>query len=164
MSGIAMILPMFQAVGTIFSAFSQSSASSNAGAQQQQAAEYNAAVARNNAIAARQAAEADALTQDTLNNQKMGTMEAQLAKSGVAFEGTPLMLLANEAGQGSLEKAKIKQRGEVQARNYEAQAAQDQYAGQQAAAAGNSKSGSTLLTGVLSGVGQGLKGFGIGGS
>ncbi len=164
MAAAAAFIPVVMSVvGGVMQASSQASAAQAAGEQQRQAAEYNAAVARNNAIAVRQAAEADAAQQASMNNQKMGTMEAQLAKSGVAFEGTPLMLLANETAQGSLEKAKILHRGEVQARNYEAQAAQDQYQGEQAAAAGSSKSNSTLLTGLLGAGSQGLKGFGIGG-
>jgi hypothetical protein len=163
MAGVAAILPIFQAVGTIFGAVMQSNAASNAGQAQADAANYNAAVARNNAIAAQQAAAADARQQELLNNQRLGTMEAQIAKSGVVFEGTPLMLLQDETAQGSLQKQKILHRGQVEANQFQSQATMDEFSGRQAKAAGSSRAGSTLLTGVISGADYGLKGFGIGG-
>jgi hypothetical protein len=151
MAGIAAILPIFQAVGTVFSAVSQAGAQQDAGEAQARASEYNAAVARNNALAASQASEADAKTQDKINRQRLGAMEANLSASGVTMEGTPLLLLGEETTQGALETEKIRARGQTQARNFESQAQQQDIAASQSRSAAESRAGSTLLTGVVKG-------------
>ena len=149
----SIILPIFSAVSTIIGSSRQASAQRDTGEAQRQAYEYNAAVSRNNAVAAQNAAAADKTQQDRLNQARLGSLRAGILKQGVALEGTPLLLIGEEAEQGALESAKITHRGEVAATNYRNQSQQDVYAGYQAQKAADTRAGNTLLTGNLQAAG-----------
>ena len=147
-------MPIFSAVGTIFSAFSGAGAASDAGAAQAAAYNYNAAVARNNAIAAQQAAEANAKQQQRLNDARLGKLTAGILHQGVLLEGTPLLMIQDEAAQNELEKQKILYRGQIQANQYNNQATLDSYNAQVAQSAGESRSNSIMTNGIFSGLGS----------
>jgi hypothetical protein len=152
MAAVASIIPIISGIGQVFTAFSSGGAASNAGDSQAAANNYNAAVARNNAIAAEQAAAANASQQERINMARQGKLQAGLLKSGVLMEGTPLMLVEDEAAQGELEKQKILHQGKTQAANYRSQATMDDYQGQVARSAGSSKSSGIINSGIFSGI------------
>lgn len=140
--------------GSVFSAFSGAGSAAAAGQAQQNAANYNAAVANNNAIAAQQAAAANAQQQARINSARQAKLESGLLASGVTMEGTPLLLVTEEAAQNELERQKILHQGQVQAANYQNQATLDQYNGSVAAAAGQNKSSSMITSGIFGGIGD----------
>ena len=112
------------------------------------AAEYNAAVQRNQAIAARQKAEFDA---DRARAQAAALRSKQrtaFAKGGVALEGTPLLVLEQTAEAQELDAQAILYGGEVSATGYEAQAGLSEIEGAAAQQAGVFGAGATLLTGA----------------
>lgn len=151
MAAIAPVFGIISGIGQVFSAFSGAGSASNAGYAQQQAAQYNAAVARNNAIAAQRAAEANAKQQETINRAHTSQLQANLIKSGVLMEGTPLMLISQDAAQGELSKEKILHQGQVQAMNYMNEANMQSYQGDVAAQAGENRASGLMTSGIFSG-------------
>jgi hypothetical protein len=149
MGAVMPFMPFISAASTIFGVVSGAMARSESGRAQQDAANYNAAVAMQNAQAARDAAAADADTQRRLNASRLGKLTTGILKQGVELEGTPLLLLDEEVGQGALEVAKIQQKGAINAANYTNQANQQTFAGQQARSSADTMAGSTLLTGLV---------------
>ncbi len=147
-------LPIFSAVGSIFNAFSGGQAASNAGEAQANAMNYNAAVANNNAIAAQQAAAANAAQQQRINASKQAKLEAGILHSGVLMEGTPLMLVEEEASQNELETQKILHEGDTRANNYRNQSNLDSYNASVARDAGDARSSGIITGGLFSGIGQ----------
>ena len=134
-------------LGSIAQGFGSFQAQNNAGDAAAQAYQYNAAVARNNAAAAMQAAEADAKQQERENQRRMGTLRTGLIHSGVEMSGTPLLILDEEALQGGLEKEKKLHKGRVQQANYLNEASMADWQGSQAQAAESKGAGSSLLSG-----------------
>jgi hypothetical protein len=143
------IMPAISAASTVFGAISRSNSQSRVGLDQQQAMNYNAAIAQQNAAAARSAAAADAQTQMRINAARYGRLSTQILKQGVELEGTPLLLLDEEIAQGALEAEKIKAKGENAARNYQNQANNFTYQGEQAVRSSETQAGTTLLTGLV---------------
>lgn len=135
-------------LGQAANAFSGFMSQSQAGEQAAQAAEYNAQVAQINAQNALNAAAADRAQQDRVNRGKEGKLTTQILKQGVELQGTPILLLGEEAMQGSLESQKITYKGQLQANTYLNQAAMYRYQADQARSAGDSKAFGTLLTGL----------------
>lgn len=139
-------------VGSIVSGMSAASAAQAQADAQARAYEYNAAVSRNNAIAARQAALAEAQQQDRLNSARLGKLTTQIIKQGVALEGTPLLILDEEFEQGELESKKKIYTGEIQATNYQNDSNLQRFYASQARAAGESQASQSMLGGVIGGL------------
>ena len=118
MSGFETILPILQGVGTAVSVIG---AIQGAGAASD-AASYNAKVAENNAIAARQQAAANAEAQSRAARQRIGQMEANYGASGISMEGSALDILEQSARDAELDRLNIIYGGEVRARGYGAEA------------------------------------------
>lgn len=113
-------------------------------------ADYNAAVAHNQAIAARQKAEFDAERERERVQRLLGAQRAGFAKGGVEIEGTPLLVMEDAAEQGELDVQAILYGGDIQSDNYQAEAGLRRMEGAQAKKAGMFGAGSTLLTGASS--------------
>ncbi len=137
----------------LFTSSQQASAASQAGQAQANASYYNAAVQRNNAIAAQQAAAFNAKQQRKINLAREAKLEAGLLHSGVLLEGTPLLLLEDAAKEGGLEEAKIIHTGEVQASGAQAQAGLDTFSARSAQAAGETRASGLLTSGIFGAVG-----------
>lgn len=149
---MAFFVPIFTAVSSIVGAVAQSGAQSSAAQASANASYYNAQVSQNNANAAMQAAYADKQQQDRKNRAHVATVTSKYLGAGVELEGTPLLVINEEAMQGALESDKILHKGKVQANNYMNEAAMSRYQGDSAIAAGNTQASSTLLGGIFSGV------------
>lgn len=147
------------ALGTVFSVaapiaggFAQASAARAEAQAQAQAYEYNAQVAENSALSARQAAAADAQQQRRVNAARHGKLIAQIAGQGVRIdEGTPLLIMDEDIAQGELERRKILHKGELEAYNHRNQAALQRYYAAQAHAAGENRARGAITSGLLSG-------------
>ncbi|MDB4261327.1 hypothetical protein N9878_00530 [bacterium] len=111
------------------------------GASANAAAQYNAQVANNNAIASRQAAGEDKKRHDRLTMKRMGTLRAG---------GASLDLLEDSAMQEELEALSILHGGEIQAQGFENTATLERAKGKAAKSAGMTGAAGALLKGSAS--------------
>lgn len=145
------------AFGAVVSAYGQY----QQGRSAQEAANYNAAVSRNNqkvsmwqAEDARQRGAEEARRQRIKTRGLIGQQKSALASNGIALDvGSPLELLIETAENGELDALTIEANAEreaygheVRANNYMAQAGLQDMQGEQAAQAGMFGAGSTILT------------------
>ena len=133
MTGIE-ILPVLQGIGLAVSAIG----AIQQGAAAKSAANFNAEVARNNAIASRQAAASDERRFRRQTLKRQGTLRAG---------GASLDLLEDSAMEEELEALMIRHGGEVQAGGLEASARVEKARGRAAQTAGITTAASTLLLG-----------------
>lgn len=139
---------IISAVGTAFSFVSDIMQSSQQASANRQAAEYNAAVANNNAIAARQQAEAEASRQQRLSAKAIGDMRAAYGASGVTREGTALDVLEESTINAELDRLNILYGGEVKASGYSSTAALERSRASSAGGVNWLGAGSSLLLGA----------------
>lgn len=149
---MAFFVPLMSMAGSIGGAMMQSSSQQAAGQAQAQASYFNAAVAQQNAIAARQAAAVEAAQQARKNRASLEQVRSKYLMSGIDLEGTPMMVLDEETRNMALDVDLIRHKGEVQATNYTNQAIMDTYQGQSTMAAANNQAQGTLLGGMFSGI------------
>ena len=118
------------------------------GQGQKNIAEYNATLARNNANAADVAGQQEAGRLYDINQRKMASARAQYGASGASLNvGSPVDVMADQAGQAALDQEIARWRGRVQQTSYLNEADSQIYQGNQAARAGIFKAGTMLLTG-----------------
>lgn len=141
-------------LGSIIGGISGAASARSSAASQAAAYEYNAAVARNNAIAARNAASATADQTERQNKSRLGKLQTEIIKQGVAMEGTPLLIIDEEVAQGQLERKKDIYKGEVQAVNYTNQSNLNMMYADSARTAGENQASASLLGGIFGGIGR----------
>jgi hypothetical protein len=130
-AAIAAIAGTAVSVGaTIYSATQQYSG----GQQAQQASEFNAATTES-------AASSDISQADQDMRRKIAQEQAAYGASGVTAEGTPLLVMSDQASQGELNKRLIQYRADVAS-------TQKLQAGQVAATQGTAQAGASILTGA----------------
>ena len=109
---MAFIGPMLAVAGTV----AQIGGALSQGKAAQSAANYNA-----------QSAEMEAQSRETAQRaqaaRQMGTMRAQIGKSGATSEGTPLMVLAESAANAEIDALNTRISGQRQSNLYRAQGA-----------------------------------------
>jgi hypothetical protein len=129
------------AIGTGVAIMGQMQAAS----AQASAANYNAEVARNNAIAAQQQARQNELIQQQQSRQKIGGITAAYGASGIdSGSGSALDVLGSSAANAELDRQTLVFNGALQAAGYGDEAALD------AARAGSAKTaGLTSAAGLL---------------
>lgn len=119
------------------------------GQAQSDAAKYNAQVAENNAIAARQKASFDA----ELRREQLARVQAQaranIGKTGGDFSGSALDIMAENAAAAELDALAIRYGGEVRATGLEAQAVADRSQASTARAGGYFGAGAKILSGAM---------------
>jgi hypothetical protein len=134
---------------------------------QQQTAEYNNKLAQNAAIAEEQAQSVRSQQMRDDKRRMLSSQRAGFAKTGAAMEGTPLTVLAEQAGMMEHDILLAKHESDVRARTYRqegamglwtgrSQAAMSRFEGSQAAKAGRIGAGATLLSGAGSVAGMGM--------
>lgn len=144
-AAVPLVLSAVGTAVTVVSAIQQGKAA-------KRAADYNAQVAQQNAMLAREQAQANARIADRRNRLRLGAIRAaQGASGGAAGEGSVLDVLGDVATQGELEKQQILYSGEVQARGYSNEATLSRMKGKSASAAAKLKAGSALLSGASQG-------------
>ena len=131
-------------VGTAFSVLG----ALNQGQQAKSAAEYNAAVANNNAIAAKQQAEANAAAQQRKARLTQGSMRAGYGAAGVGLEGSPMDVLEQSASMAELDRQNILYGGALKAGGYQATAGLELMRGDAAVTGSYFSAGSALLSGA----------------
>jgi hypothetical protein len=119
-------------------------------------ANYNAKVQENAALQEEMDSREATRRQRTENRRLQARQRARIAKSGVVETGSPLEVMATDAGR--LELAALDQRRDSRIRQsgLYTQAALDRYEGRQAARAGTIAAGASLLQGVGQAAGYGI--------
>jgi hypothetical protein len=110
-------------------------------AVQQQAADYNATAITRRAGERTQVAEADANRQRTVNRLRMGDARANAAASGLMIEGSPLEVLAFNAGQQAQDVESTLLQGRLDVRDMLAEAELTRWQGRNARTSANSQAG-----------------------
>lgn len=104
---------------------------------------YNAQVAAQNAMIARNTAEYQAQQQQRQARIKIGAIEANYGASGITMEGSPLDVLESSARNAELDRQAIIYQGQIRAAGYEDQATLD-----------TMRESSDLSTGIFRGIGS----------
>lgn len=120
------------------------------GYQQAQAAEYNAAVARQKAQAARKAGKLEA---DRIRKQRerlTGRQKALYAKAGVTFSGSPMEVMIDSATNYEMDALITEYNYEVEARQSESQAQISNWRAKTYRSNSWKRAGATLLQGASS--------------
>jgi hypothetical protein len=132
------------AAGAGLSAFGQL----QAGKAEQDAAEFNAKIQEDDAVAAERKAKYDEEIHRERVKQFISQQRAAIGKSGVQIEGSPLLATIDAAEKGEMDALAIRHGGQVSANRFRSQAQLSRLQGQQARKASKIKAGSTLLTGA----------------
>lgn len=132
---VAIIAAVAAAGGTAYS-----------GVQQQKAANYNAEVANQGALAAKDKAAYDEELHRQNVRRIISSQRALYGKFGVDMTGSPLLTLENTAGQGELDALAIRHGGSVEAAQQRSAATLSRMQGRSAATGSYIQAGSTLLT------------------
>ena len=119
------------------------------GVQQEKMAKYNAAVMMQRAKATRQAMESETRLMAEGARRTTASQTAAYAKSGASISGgTPLLVLAEQAGKMQLDILEQRRNRMIEEQQYKSQAAMLRYQGKQAKMAGIIGAGSTILGGA----------------
>jgi hypothetical protein len=108
---------------------------------------YNAELSRRQATAAEMQAQAQASRQQKQARAMQARQRVLLAKSGVATEGTPLMLLEKSAMNAELDRQTILREGNIQSDQFTSQALMDRMKAKSAKRAGTTGAIGSLLSG-----------------
>lgn len=111
------------------------------------AAEYNAKVEQNNAIAAQQSAEAEAAQIRRLNRIRLGSARASYGKAGVDLNDTN-DVYSDIGTQGELEALSTIYAGQTQSSYYQSRAAGNRFEARSARSAGALGTASSLIGGL----------------
>lgn len=130
MAAAPLVLMAASAAMAAYGAISSAQAQSASYKSQQQAANYNAAVNRQNAMSAEAAASANELNQRRQNDQIMGAQRARIAESGGGFTGTNVGALEQSGANLELSALNTRYSGAMQARGLLAESNLNQYQGQ----------------------------------
>ena len=135
-----------------------------AGQSQANVLKYQATLAANQATAARQAAEVREKQDRERTDRIRATARARAAASGViSTEGSPLMVMLENARQAEYEAQLIRYGGEVQSQFATSEARLRMFQGAEARRTGAIGAGTTLLAGVSNAGGAYYKMYGGGG-
>lgn len=114
-------------------------AANNAAKYQQQVADMNAKIARDNATRAIERSQIEQQDQDMMTRAELGTQEALQAASGLSIDGGSQMLTRKSAAQlGRRDALNTRYAGEMEKYGYLTQAANQEAEGRLAAAKGKS--------------------------
>ncbi len=119
------------------------------GEASRKSAEYQAAVAENNALAARQQAELDERRGREKARRMLASQRAQAAKGGVMpDEGSPLFVNLAAGEEAEIEALNLQRAGESRSDDLHSRAAQQRFQGAVAEQSGALKAGASLLHGA----------------
>ena len=136
----------FEIVAAIIATAASVAGSVYAAHQASQAAEYNAEVAQAQGKAAMDAAAAEAEDQRRRARYILGTQLARTASTGLALEGSPLLVMVDSAAEAELEAQRTLYKGHLAAIGAQSRADLSRMEGRQRATAGYLHAGTTLLT------------------
>ena len=133
-----------------------------AGQAAEATANYNAKLAENEALAKEQQSHVESLQMQKNKERLLASQRAGFAKAGaVGTEGTPLLLMAEQAGTMELDILNQQRNRAMQATALRSEADLQRYTGEQAASAATIGAGATLLSGIGSTVSAGYTAYPI---
>lgn len=145
--GIAAIATSAVSTGLgVYSAVQQGEAAKDA-------ADFNAAVARNDAIAAQHQAASESRQLSRRNRLRAATRRARFAASGIELSGSAEDVMFDSAVQDELDRQNALYRGTLRSNRSVAESAMHTAAGKNAKTSSYFTAGGTLLGGISSGVG-----------
>ena len=119
------------------------------GQAQEDMGDYNADVARNDALAVKYQSEVDARNERKRIRRLMSTQRMLFGKAGVTLEGTPLLVMEETAREGEKEAQMIEYAGRIGVRRQNARADIFSMKGSQAKTAGTTGAVLTAGKGLL---------------
>jgi hypothetical protein len=140
---VAVVASVVAAGASAYGAYSSGQAAS-------EAADYNAKVADIQGKSAQDAADLEAEDRRKRGRALLGTQLATAGASGVALEGSPLLMMVDSGVNEELEARRIQYKGYLAALGAGSQAALSRYQGSQTARAGQIGAGTSLLRGGYS--------------
>jgi hypothetical protein len=141
---MAAAVPFLQIAGTVISAIGALQSASS----QRDAANYNAAVASQNATIARQQGEADAAKLRRQQTKQLGDMRAAYAANGISLEGSAIDVLGDTAGQFELDIQNARYNAELKAIGYGNEAQLQRSRASSAETAGYLNAAGTIIGGT----------------
>lgn len=132
----------------VFSSLVTAGGAIMSGQQQAAASEYNAEVAEQNAVAAKQKAAYEEEAHRQNLKKIMSSQRALYGASGVDIEGSPLLVMEDTAAQGELDALAIRYGGDVAAAQQRSAANLYRMQGRNAKMSGFWNAGSSLLSGA----------------
>lgn len=132
------------AAGTGLTAYSQY----KQGQTQQKISEYNAAVKKNEALRLEMESQEATRRQRQQNKKLLAQQRARIGKAGVVEAGSPLELMAEDAGLLELQALDARRSAFVKQQQLQQSAKLDVWSGKQAALAGKISAGASLLEGA----------------
>ncbi len=117
------------------------------GRQQSKIAKYNAKVAENDAIAARQASDYEESRFREQTRRLISSQRAAAGASGASLEGSPLLVMLDTIEEAELDALAIRHSGTVEAARGESRAALERLKGRQARQSAWIGAGAALLQG-----------------
>jgi hypothetical protein len=148
---IAPALPFIAAAAAVAGAAVTGYSAINAGATAKNTADYNAAVAEEQAQVALSSSQANAQQIADQTRQKIGAVASAYGAGGVdVSQGTPLSVMSDLQSQGEMTRQLTLYQGKIQAEGLQSTAALQTFGGQQAAAAAPISAFGTLLSGASS--------------
>jgi hypothetical protein len=145
------------AIAAVIGAATAGAAAYSSGRAQAHASNYAAQLAEQNAITARQQADARQKQQDRDTKLRLGAIRANQGAFGGANEGSALDVLGDTASQLELARQNIAYAGELQARGYDSTAILDEARATNASRGGAYQAGASLLGGSYAGYAAGGK-------
>ena len=146
------VLAITAIVASVAAAAASAYAQYQAGQTQAKVFKYQSRVAENQAKAARDAAAVAEQQSRARSDRIRASARARAAASGIeAGEGSPLLVMLDNARQAELEAQLVRYSGEVQGRFYESESKLRTFEGRVARRAANIGAGTTLLSGVAQG-------------
>lgn len=122
------------------------------GAAQKQAADYNAAVARNDALAAQHQAASESRQISRRNRLRAATRRARFAASGIELSGSAEDVMFDSAVQDELDRQNALYRGQLRSNRSLAEAELQEAAGRNARRTSYMNAAGTLLGGISQGL------------
>lgn len=119
----------------------------SSGVAAQQAAEFDAAIARQRAEIERQRGALEEQSERRRSRAILGAQRAAFSRAGVTLEGTPLLVQEETAAEAELDALTVRFGGQLNAARELARARAERFGGRAALSAGLFRAGSTLLTG-----------------
>lgn len=135
---------------TLVSGVTQAVGAYSSGKAAKKAADYNAAISRQEAEIAQQQAKIEIARTDKEKQRYLARQSSMYAKAGVELSGSPLLVMLDTAAEFEYEKELIDYNASIGASRAYSRAAQETYAGKVAYDEGLMKAGQTLLGTTLS--------------
>lgn len=156
MGPVAVVVGVISAVAGVVGGIMQYRSQQSQASAARRQGEAQSAAAAENARRVQAAAQLEKYRHRRRLESLMGTQRANFGAAGVVEEGTPLDILEDTAYQSELDSMQQQYHADQQSQAFMAEAANYRSAGETLASSYESQAGTSLLTGIATGVGRGV--------